>query len=88
MRGESQIAPPGPPRVLTVSAVVVGVPNLIGAPVMSSDLRAGVALTLAGLSAKGTTIVDRVYHIDRGYEKLETKLAALGAAIKRGDNRD
>ena len=69
-------------------AIVVGVPHLIGAPVMASDIRAGAALVLAGLSAKGTTIVDRVYHIDRGYEKLEAKLTFLGAHIKRGDERD
>jgi UDP-N-acetylglucosamine 1-carboxyvinyltransferase len=75
-------------RVAGDKAVVVGVPNLIGAPVMSSDIRAGASLVIAGLSAKGTTFVDRVYHIDRGYEKLEIKLRALGAGITRGDDRD
>jgi UDP-N-acetylglucosamine 1-carboxyvinyltransferase len=50
---------------------------------MASDLRASAALVLAGLVAKGTTRVDRVYHIDRGYERFEEKLAALGAAIQR-----
>ncbi len=75
-------------RVSGDKAIVVGVPNLIGAPVMASDIRAGAALVLAGLSAKGTTIIDRIYHIDRGYKKLETKLTALGANIKRGDDRD
>jgi len=74
-------------RVAGDKAVVVGVPSLIGAPVMSSDIRAGASLVLAGLTAKGTTWVDRVYHIDRGYEKLETRLSALGAAITRGDDR-
>jgi len=75
-------------RVEGDKAVVVGVPNLTGAPVMASDLRAGVALVLAGLSAKGTTTVDRVYHIDRGYEKFETKLQALGADITRRVDSD
>ncbi|MCD6308643.1 MAG: UDP-N-acetylglucosamine 1-carboxyvinyltransferase [Candidatus Latescibacteria bacterium] len=70
-------------RVAGDKAVIVGVPSLIGAPVMASDLRAGAALVLAGLAAKGTTVVDRVYHIDRGYENLEKKLASLGAAIRR-----
>jgi len=74
-------------RVAGDKAVIVGVPNLIGAPVMSSDIRAGASLVLAGLTAKGTTYVDRVYHIDRGYEKLEVMLNALGAAITRGDDR-
>jgi len=74
-------------RVAGDKAVVVGAPSLLGAPVMASDLRAGAALVLAALSAKGTTTIDRIYHVDRGYERLETKLAPLGAAIKRGDNR-
>jgi len=75
-------------RVAGDKAVVVGVPCLTGAPVMSSDLRAGAALVLAGLAAHGTTTVDRVYHIDRGYEKMETKLQALGAHITRGDDSE
>ena len=75
-------------RVAGDKAVIVGVPSLIGAPVMSSDLRAGASLVIAALTAKGTTLVDRVYHIDRGYEKIETKLQALGAGITRGDDRD
>ena len=75
-------------RVAGDKAVIVGVPNLIGAPVMASDIRAGAALVLAGLAAKGTTVIDRVYHIDRGYEHLETKLASLGATITRGDSSD
>jgi len=60
------------------TAVVQGVKELQGAPVMASDLRASAALVLASLVAKGQTKVDRVYHIDRGYEKIEQKLAAVG----------
>jgi len=65
------------------SAIVRGVPSLSGAPVMATDLRASVSLVLAGLAAKGETIVNRVYHLDRGYETLERKLAACGAEIER-----
>jgi UDP-N-acetylglucosamine 1-carboxyvinyltransferase len=65
------------------SAIVRGVPELQGAPVMATDLRASVSLVLAGLAARGETIVNRVYHLDRGYERLEEKLAACGAAIER-----
>lgn len=65
------------------SAIVKGVEHLSGAPVMASDLRASAALILAGLVAKGTTDVRRVYHLDRGYDRLELKLASLGADIKR-----
>lgn len=65
------------------SAVVTGVRRLLGAPVMASDLRASAALVLAGLAAKGRTEVSRIYHLDRGYEALETKLGALGARIRR-----
>ena len=64
-------------------AVVKGVEALSGAPVMASDLRAGAALVLAGLAASGQTEVSRVYHVDRGYEGMETKLEAVGARIKR-----
>jgi UDP-N-acetylglucosamine 1-carboxyvinyltransferase len=64
-------------------AVVRGVRALSGAPVMASDLRASVALVLAGLVANGTTEISRVYHLDRGYEHIETKLSQLGAAIER-----
>jgi UDP-N-acetylglucosamine 1-carboxyvinyltransferase len=64
-------------------AVVKGVPSLSGAPVMASDLRASAALVLAGLVARGRTDVLRVYHLDRGYERLEEKLAPLGARIRR-----
>ncbi len=65
------------------SAMVRGVPRLTGAPVMATDLRASVSLVLAGLAAEGETIVNRVYHLDRGYEQLEEKLAACGADIER-----
>jgi UDP-N-acetylglucosamine 1-carboxyvinyltransferase len=65
------------------SAIVRGVPRLAGAPVMATDLRASVSLVLAGLAAEGETIVNRVYHLDRGYESVEAKLAAVGADIAR-----
>ena len=65
------------------TAIITGCKRLIGAPVMASDLRASAALVLAGLAAIGQTVVNRVYHIDRGYEKIEEKLLALGADIQR-----
>lgn len=65
------------------SAIVRGVPGLSGAPVMATDLRASVSLVLAGLAARGETIINRVYHLDRGYEAIERKLAACGADIER-----
>ncbi len=65
------------------TAIVEGVEKLIGAPVMANDLRASVSLVIAGLIAQGDTIVDRIYHIDRGYEQVEEKLQNLGADIKR-----
>ncbi|MBK8906873.1 MAG: UDP-N-acetylglucosamine 1-carboxyvinyltransferase [Rhodospirillales bacterium] len=65
------------------SAIVRGVPRLSGAPVMATDLRASVSLVLAGLAAHGETILNRVYHLDRGYERIEDKLAACGADIER-----
>jgi UDP-N-acetylglucosamine 1-carboxyvinyltransferase len=65
------------------TAIIRGVPGYQGAPVMASDLRASAALVLAGLAAQGRTRVARVYHLDRGYERLERKLAALGARIER-----
>lgn len=65
------------------SALVRGVSKLIGAPVMASDLRASASLVIAGLAAKGTTEVQRIYHLDRGYEKIESKLRAVGARIRR-----
>jgi UDP-N-acetylglucosamine 1-carboxyvinyltransferase len=65
------------------SAIVRGVPSLSGAPVAASDLRASLSLILAGLAAKGETVVNQVYHLDRGYEAVEQKLAACGADIER-----
>ena len=65
------------------SAHVQGVPNLSGAPVMATDLRASASLLVAGLAARGETVVNRVYHIDRGYERIEEKLRSLGAEIRR-----
>ncbi len=65
------------------SAIVRGVPALSGAQVMATDLRASVSLVLAALAAKGETVINRVYHLDRGYERLEEKLAACGAEIER-----
>ncbi|CAK0753393.1 UDP-N-acetylglucosamine 1-carboxyvinyltransferase [Gammaproteobacteria bacterium] len=65
------------------TAVTTGVANLTGAPVMATDLRASASLVLAGLVAKGDTEVDRIYHIDRGYECIEEKLSQLGAQIRR-----
>ncbi len=65
------------------SAIVRGVDRLNGAPIMATDLRASASLVLAGLVAEGVTTVDRVYHLDRGYEIIEEKLSALGARIKR-----
>ena len=65
------------------SAIIRGVPGLSGAPVMATDLRASVSLVVAGLAANGETIVNRVYHLDRGYEALEQKLSACGADIER-----
>ena len=65
------------------SAIVRGVPKLHGAPVMATDLRASASLILAGLAAEGTTVLSRVYHIDRGYQQIEKKLSALGADIRR-----
>jgi UDP-N-acetylglucosamine 1-carboxyvinyltransferase len=65
------------------SAMVRGVPKLTGAPVMATDLRASVSLVLAGLVADGETVINRIYHLDRGYERVEEKLAACGADIER-----
>ena len=65
------------------SAIVRGVPKLSGAPVMATDLRASASLVIAGLAAAGETVVNRVYHLDRGYEALEQKLAACGADVER-----
>jgi UDP-N-acetylglucosamine 1-carboxyvinyltransferase len=68
------------------SAMVRGVPELTGAPVMATDLRASGSLVLAALAAKGETVINRVYHLDRGYERIEAKLAACGADIERLDD--
>ncbi len=65
------------------SAMIRGVPRLTGAPVMATDLRASVSLVIAGLAAEGETVINRVYHLDRGYERLEDKLTACGARIER-----
>lgn len=65
------------------TAVLQGVPALAGAQVMATDLRASACLVLAGLAARGTTVVSRIYHLDRGYERMETKLTGLGADIRR-----
>ena len=65
------------------TTISVGVDGLVGAPVMATDLRASASLVLAGLVADGETIVDRIYHIDRGYQCIEEKLAQLGANIRR-----
>jgi len=65
------------------SAIVHGVDRLAGASVMATDLRASASLVLAGLVAEGTTIIDRIYHLDRGYEHIEARLGQLGARIER-----
>lgn len=65
------------------TATVKGVDSLTGAPVMATDLRASASLIIAGLAAKGKTVIDRVYHLDRGYERIEEKLELIGARIKR-----
>lgn len=70
------------------TVVVSGVKGLVGAPVMASDLRASAGLVLAGLAAEGTTVVNRVYHLDRGYERLEDRLRGLGASIERVDEKE
>ena len=69
-------------------ARVKGVEQLTGAPVMATDLRASVSLVIAGLAAQGETVVNRVYHLDRGFERLEQKLAACGAQIRRVKGSD
>jgi UDP-N-acetylglucosamine 1-carboxyvinyltransferase len=72
-------------RIEGHTAIVRGQEKLSGAPVMATDLRASASLILAGLVADGDTIIDRIYHLDRGYERIEAKLSALGAKIKRID---
>jgi UDP-N-acetylglucosamine 1-carboxyvinyltransferase len=70
-------------RIQENAAIIQGVESLSGAPVMATDLRASASLILAGLAAEGVTEVSRIYHLDRGYEGLDKKLAKLGANIKR-----
>jgi UDP-N-acetylglucosamine 1-carboxyvinyltransferase len=65
------------------TAVVHGMESLAGATVMATDLRASASLVIAGLVAQGTTVIDRIYHLDRGYEHIEERLGALGARIER-----
>ena len=65
------------------TATIEGIARLRGAPVMATDLRASVSLVIAGLAAEGETMVNRVYHLDRGFERLEDKLSACGATIER-----
>jgi UDP-N-acetylglucosamine 1-carboxyvinyltransferase len=65
------------------AAIICGIPQLDGAYVMATDLRASASLVIAGLVAQGETVIDRIYHLDRGYENIEGKLSALGAHIRR-----
>jgi UDP-N-acetylglucosamine 1-carboxyvinyltransferase len=65
------------------TAFISGVDRLVGAPVMATDLRASASLVIAGMAAEGTTLVDRIYHLDRGYDRMEVKLSAVGADIVR-----
>ncbi len=65
------------------TAIVTGVDKLVGAPVMATDLRASASLVIAGLAAEGETLIDRIYHLDRGYDKMEVKLSGVGAHIQR-----
>ena len=65
------------------TAFISGVGKLVGAPVMATDLRASASLVIAGLAAHGETQVNRIYHLDRGYDQMEVKLSAVGADIKR-----
>ena len=68
------------------TAICTGVGRLTAAPVMATDLRASASLVLAGLAAEGETLVDRIYHVDRGYERIEEKFRQLGATIRRVAN--
>jgi UDP-N-acetylglucosamine 1-carboxyvinyltransferase len=70
-------------RIEGRQAIVAGPSPLAGAPVIASDLRASASLVVAALAARGETVIDRVYHIDRGYERIEAKLALAGARIFR-----
>ena len=68
------------------TAICTGTKKLTGAPVMATDLRASASLVVAALAAEGDTLVDRIYHIDRGYDHIEEKLSQLGATIRRVPN--
>jgi UDP-N-acetylglucosamine 1-carboxyvinyltransferase len=70
------------------NAFIKGVDRLIGAPVMATDLRASASLVIAGMAAQGTTIIDRIYHLDRGYDRMEVKLSAVGADVVRISDKD
>jgi UDP-N-acetylglucosamine 1-carboxyvinyltransferase len=65
------------------TAIIKGVPKFVGAPVMATDLRASASLVIAGLAAQGETLIERIYHLDRGYDRMEVKLSAIGAQIER-----
>ena len=65
------------------TAIIKGVDKLVGAPVMATDLRASASLVISGLVAQGQTMIERVYHLDRGYDQMERKLSAVGANIER-----
>jgi len=70
------------------NAFITGVDRLIGAPVMATDLRASASLVIAGMAAQGVTIVDRIYHLDRGYDRMERKLSNVGADVVRISDKD
>jgi UDP-N-acetylglucosamine 1-carboxyvinyltransferase len=70
------------------NAFIKGVDRLIGAPVMATDLRASASLVIAGMAAQGSTIIDRIYHLDRGYDRMEVKLSAVGADVVRISDKD
>lgn len=70
------------------TAIIRGIPQLDGANVMATDLRASASLVIAGLVAQGETVIDRIYHLDRGYESIEDKLLQLGAKIERVGQAD
>ena len=65
------------------TAIVKGVEKFVGAPVMATDLRASASLVIAGLAAQGETLIERIYHLDRGYDRMEVKLSSVGAQIER-----
>jgi UDP-N-acetylglucosamine 1-carboxyvinyltransferase len=74
-------------RIEGNTAIVEGIEMLTAAPVMASDLRASASLVIAGLCATGATLIDRIYHIDRGYECIEEKMQLLGASVRRVPGR-